>query len=163
MWRFPKFQIKMQYIEFLQSIAERAYKTAYDRGKKPNVGTCIMACDEELKEYWAAHDNGRRCQSSELRKADGIKDDAEFVEYYDSTIHNTTWDELADLCIVSATWCYSAYVATVQNGDEWNPNRDLNTILCCGPLSFVLSIVTDAETLRLAINNKLRYNELRKD
>ena len=153
----------MQYIEFLQSIAERAYKTAYDRGKRPNVLNCIAATYEELNEFWDAEDKGRRCRIDDLKKAERIKSNAEFVEYYDSTIHNTTWDELADLCIVSATWCYSAYVATVQNGDEWNPNRDLDTILCCGPLSFVLSIVTDAETLRLAINNKLRYNELRKD
>lgn len=153
----------MLYIEFLQEIAERAYRTAYDRGKKPNVTNCIVAAHNELKEYWDAEDKGRWCLNSELQTADSIMDDAEFAEYYKKHIHNTTWDELADLCIVSATWCYSSYLVTVQNEEEWDPCRDLDMILCCGPLSFVLSIVTDAETLRLAINNKLRYNELRKD
>lgn len=153
----------MLYIEFLQEIAERAYRTAYDRGKRPNVLNCIAATYEELNGFWDAEDKGRRCRIDDLKKAERIKGNAEFVQYYEDKIHNTTWDELADLCIVSATWCYASYLANIQKEEEWNPNRDLDTVLCCGPLSFVLSIVTDAETLRLAINNKLRYNELRKD
>lgn len=155
----------MEYIKFLQQIAERAYKAAYERGKNPNVATCIAALHSELREYWHAVDTGRECKRYLTHVADSITDDAEFVEYYESNIHNTTWDELADLCIVSATWCYSSYIATVQSGEQqWDPNRDLDVILCCGPLSFVLCLVGDDWlTFGKAVHNKLRYNELRKD
>ena len=153
----------MLYIEFLQEIAERAYRTAYDRGKQPNVPNCIIATHDELNEFWDAQDNGRKCRYDDLKKAEGIKDNAEFVQYYEDKIHNTTWDELADLCIVSATWCYASYLATIQNEEKWDPNRDLDCVLCCGALSFVLSIIQDADVLRMAINLKLRFNELRED
>lgn len=153
----------MLYIEFLQKIAERAYRTAYDRGKQPNVISCIVAAYDELNEFWDAEDNGRKCRADDLKKAEGIKENAEFVKYYENKIHNTTWDELADLCIVSATWCYASYLATIQKEEKWNPIRDLDCVLCCGVLSFVLSIVQDVDVLKMAINLKLRFNELRKD
>lgn len=147
----------------MESIGERAYACAQRRGKKPSVLTCINAASEELKEYWEAHDLGRECGKYHLEVIDEINDDSKFLEYYEANIHNTAIDELADICIVAATWCYSSYLVDVQRGDPWQPERDLDSVMACGLVAFALATIDDAELFALAVNNKLRYNDIRKD
>ena len=147
----------------MESIGERAYACAQRRGKKPNVLTCINAASEELKEYWEAADSDRKCGKYHLVVAGSIEDDTKFADYYAANIHNTTLDEIADICIVAATWCYSSYLVDVQRGDPWQPERDLDSVMACGLVAFALATIDDAELFALAVNNKLRYNDLRKD
>lgn len=147
----------------MESIGERAYACAQRRGKKPNVLTCINAASEELNEYWEAHDSGRRCGKYHLWVADNIEDDTKFLDYYAANIHNTILDEIADICIVAATWCYSSYLVNVRRGDPWQPERDFDSVMASGLVAFALATIDDAELFALAVNNKLRYNELRKD
>ena len=147
----------------MESIGERAYACAQRRGKKPSVLTCINAANEELKEYWEANDLGRECGKYHLEVIDEINDDSKFLEYYEANIHNTVIDEIADICIVAATWCYSSYLVDVRRGDPWQPERDLDSVMACGLIAFALATINDAELFALAVNNKLRYNDIRKD
>lgn len=153
----------MEYINFLLEIGERAYKAAYNRGKKTSVPACIEAAHRELGEYWEAHDLDKKCTKHDQRVAKCLAENTEFIKFYEENIHNTDLDELADLCIVAATWCYASYLVSVQREEQWDPKRDLDTVMCSGFVAFALCTIDDAEVFANAINNKMRYNELRKD
>lgn len=150
----------------INQIAQRAYDTATARGKDVSCMGCLQAVGNEQREYWAAMDAGRMTPDKE-REAAEIKDPKAFVDFYEVNLHNTKYDELADLLITSATWYYAAQQADGQN---FNPLRSADVILCTGAVAFVIDRITginqistirNAEKLRQVVNLKLRYNTLR--
>lgn len=89
-----------------------------------------------------------------------------FAEHYEANIHNTDYDELADLVITSATWFYSAS----QGSPNFNPERSIDVTLASGILAFVIDRINgvtplitmkNADQLRTVVYLKLRFNEIR--
>lgn len=149
----------------IASIAERAHATAVKRGKDVSAPGCLRAVGTELNEFWAALDGKNKIADPEatVKAAMAIQDDAEFTAYYDAHIHNTAPDEMADLIITDATWYWTA---CQEAGEGFDPLRSVDVMLACGPVQFVCSILNgpaEVDLLRVVINLKLRYNEVRKD
>ena len=150
----------------INQIAQRAYDTATARGKDASCMSCLQACGTEQREYWAAKDAGRTTPDKEQEAAE-IKDPAAFADFYEANIHNTEYDELADLLITAATWFYAAQQA---DGPDFDPLRSADVMLCTGAMAFAIDRLTginqittirNAEKLRQVVNLKLRYNTLR--
>lgn len=150
----------------INEIAQRAYDTATARGKDVSCCGCRQAVGTEQAEYWAAVDAGRTTPDKEPEAAQ-IKDPKAFADFYEANLHNTEYDELADLLITSATWYYAARQA---EGETFNPLRSADVILCTGAVAFVIDRITginqiatirNAEKLRQIVNLKLRFNTLR--
>lgn len=153
------------YTNLLLPIADRAYLCAKERGKDTSALTCLTASAAEISEYLRAAEAGRVTSSDHIRKAESIWNAQKFTAFYDKHLHNTTLDELADVCLVSATWLCCAKIADTLDGVAFDPAKNFDAILANGPLTFVaeqLDAVGTAE-LRAVINLKLRYNELRED
>lgn len=155
--------------KLLQEIATRAYDTAKGRGQDVSATGCMEAARVEQAEYWKAVDEGCHLDAQTIADAKAISNAAfaSFVEYYEANIHNTDYDELADLVIVAATWFCSASMA---DGESFDPTRSIDVLLASGILCFVIDRITgpatmatliNADKLRAVVNLKLRFNELR--
>lgn len=154
----------------LTEIAERAYETAKRRGQDVNAVGCVSAAAKEQTEYWKAIDEGHLLKDVHvIAEAQTMANSAfaAFKEYYEANIHNTDYDELADLVITAATWYHSA---TESAGPGFDPTRSIDVILASGILAFVIDRISgvttmatmvNADKLRAVINLKLRFNELR--
>lgn len=155
----------------IQSIAQCAHETAQKRGQDVSATGCMAAVGVEQKEYWQAIDEGHLLTDAarHIREAvDLLKDGPAFVEYYDAHLHNTEYDELADLVITAATWYYTAKDAT--DAEDFDATRSVDVMLASGVLCFVLDRISAAtqmataingDILRQVVNLKLRYNSLR--
>lgn len=153
----------------LTEIAERAYETAKRRGQDVSAAGCMAAAAKEQTEYWKATDEGRLLKDVHvIAEAQTMANSAfaAFKEYYEANLHNTDYDELADLVITAATWFYSAS----QGSPKFNPTRSIDVTLASGILAFVIDRINgvtplitmkNADKLRAVINLKLRFNELR--
>lgn len=146
-------------------IAQRAHASAVKRGKDVSATGCLTAAGNELREFWAAMDQGNKIADPEqtVKTASEIQDDAEFTAFYDAHIHNTAPDEMADMIITAATWYWSVGEA---EGETFQPLRSADVMLACGPVQLVCSLLNspaEVDLLRQVINLKLRYNETRKD
>lgn len=153
----------------LTEIAERAYETAKRRGQDVSAAGCMAAAAKEQTEYWKATDEGRLLKDVHvIAEAQTMTNSAfaAFKEYYEANLHNTDYDELADLVITAATWFYSAS----QGSPKFNPTRSIDVALASGILAFVIDRINgvtplitmkNADKLRAVINLKLRFNELR--
>ena len=129
----------------------------------------MAAASMEQAEYWDAIDKGRRLDTKDVNEAQTMANAAfaSFAKYYENNIHNTDYDELADLVITAATWFYCAQES---GGAAFLPTRSIDVTLASGILAFVidrisgvtaLATIQNAETLRAVVNLKLRFNELR--
>jgi sugar/nucleoside kinase (ribokinase family) len=148
--------------QLINSISARCYTAAVRRGKSVGFIGCAEAIGQELKEYWQAVDTYRQTQADEVNKAIYMADNDNFMQYYDMYIHNTDFDELADLMITAATWMETAK----QNNEDYNPERNIDAVLANGAIAFVIGRIqgaSDALLLRTVINLKMRYNDLRED
>ena len=156
-------------MKLITEIAERAYETAKRRGQDASALGCMAAAAAEQAEYWKAIDEGRLLKEPALHEAKAMANTAfaAFAEYYEANIHNTDYDELADMVIIAATWFYSAKVSA---GQDFDPARSIDVTLACGILDWVIDRIAGATTmpaailadkLRAVINLKLRFNELR--
>lgn len=153
----------------LQEIAGRAYETAKRRGQDVSAAGCMEAAGKEQEEYWKAVDEGKLLNSQQvISDAQTMANSAfnAFAEHYEANIHNTDYDELADLVITSATWFYSAS----QGSPNFNPTRSIDVTLASGILAFVIDRINgvtplitmkNADQLRTVVYLKLRFNEIR--
>lgn len=153
----------------LTEISVRAYETAKRRGQDVTAPGCMAAAGKEQAEYWKAIDEGRHLAPKTIDEAQTMANAAfaAFAEYYEANIHNTDYDELADLVITAATWYYCA---SKDGGPAFNPVRCIDVTLASGIVAFVidrisgvtgLATIRNAETLRAVVNLKLRFNEIR--
>lgn len=154
----------------LTEIAQRAHETAKRRGQDVSAAGCMAAAAKEQAEYWKAIDEGRLLKDVHvIAEAQTMANSAfaAFKEYYEANLHNTDYDELADLVITAATWYYSAMESAGPGAD---PSRSIDVILASGILAFVIDRISgvttmatmvNADKLRAVINLKLRFNEIR--
>ena len=152
----------------IRTIAQQAQQTAVKRGQNVSGPRCMSAAAQEQREYWRAVDEGERTDTSAVDEAAQLEDPEAFVEYYDAHLHNTDYDELADLLIVAATWYQTVKEAEGEN--YFKADRNSDVMFSMGIIAFVLNAITgatsaqtviNAETLRQVVNLKLRYNTLR--
>ena len=148
--------------ELIQNIADRCWASAQQRGKATSAAGCIAGLNTELSEYWNAAKDDRTAEYIDILHAAELED-TDFVDFYESRIHNTTTDELADIVLVAATWFASAKQAA---GAEFDPEKSADVMLLSGALSFAANQCEkrkDVEKLRDTVNLKMRFNELRQD
>lgn len=150
----------------IQQIAQRAHETAVQRGQDVSAPGCMAAAGVEQAEYWKAVDEGRKLSDKAITKIMDVAPE-DFVEAYEANIHNTDYDELADLLIIAATWYYST---SISGGEKFDPTRSIDVMLATGILAFVIDRLTattqmatilNADRLRNVVNLKLRFNETR--
>lgn len=154
---------KITMYSLISKISERCRLAAEKRGKDTSWISCIYSLREELAEYWSAKDDARETSLEAIRTTEQIQDDAEFIDAYEKTLHNTVADELADMLIVAATWNASA---DANNSKDFKPERDVEVMLASGVIFFICGQISgprDVEMLRCMVNLKMRFNELRKD
>lgn len=148
--------------KLIHSIAERSHATAVKRGQDVSTFGCIAALRTEQQEYWQAVDKGAEVADIRVLSAEANKlPDAEFTALYETKIHNTASDELADILITAATWLHTAETG---GGEDFDPDRSIDAMLLSGAVQFVCNRITgnaDVERVQLVTNLKLRFNELR--
>jgi len=110
-------------------IAQRAHASAVKRGKDVSATGCLTAAGNELREFWAAMDQGNKIADPEqtVKTASEIQDDAEFTAFYDAHIHNTAPDEMADMIITAATWYWS--VGEEEGVIEEDENKIIRNVM----------------------------------
>ena len=150
--------------EILLTIAERCHTAATRRGKDTTGVGCIRSLHIELGEYWKAADRSAETPEFDeiIEKTDKLSDE-DFTAYYETNLHNTAADELADILIVAATWLWEA---KAEAGGDFKPERSIDVMLLSGAVQFVCGRMADrhdTERLRKMVNLKMRFNELRKD
>lgn len=148
----------------ISNIAKRCHAAATKRGKDTSGLGCLQSLGVELSEYWKAVDNGKTIPDfvETVAKAIGLLD-KDFNALYDTKIHNTVLDELADILIVAATWLQST---RLSEGENFKPERSTDVMMLCGALQFICGQITkpgEMEKLRIVVNLKMRYNETRND
>ena len=158
----------------LQQIAETAYNSAQHRGKDVSCIGCLSALREEQQEYFAAFDAEKHSNYTmeDIKQFNKLTKKEEVISYYDAKLHNTTYDELADIMLVAATWLNAARLAAQEAGEEFKPDRNYDVMLLMGAVAFVIDRINDvtpvltirnADKLRHIINAKIAYNFARKD
>lgn len=148
--------------KLIQDIADRCWASAKQRGKAINASGCIAGLYTELSEYWNAVKDDRTTEYIDILHAAELED-TDFLDFYESRIHNTATDELADIVIVAATWFATARKAA---GNGFEPEKSADVLLLSGALSFAANQCEkrrDVEKLRDTVNLKMRFNELRQD
>lgn len=153
----------------LQRIAGRCHKAAAKRGKDTTGVGCIRSLRLELSEYWQAKEKAGRPPEhpgfSDMIHTLRDMPDKVFEASYRASMHNTPYDELADIVITAATWLWEAQ--TDAGGfRKFKPGKSIDVMLLSGALHFAYGQVTlpyGRYWLREVIRLKMRFNELRKD
>lgn len=149
----------------ITDISQRCYDTATKRGKDTSCVGCVKYLCDELSEYWHAVDAGRITPDlKEVYPHTYELSDEEFTVFYDSTVHNTTLDELADILITAASWTHAAKLCEDKNSE---PGRAVDYIMAKGAVRFVyeqiaaMSTAVDVSDMFAVIDLKMRYNKTR--
>lgn len=154
--------------KLIQDIAKRCYESAQHKGKDVSCAGCLQAFRRELAEYWEAADTKRTASREDVDAVNESLnvDENTFRACYESRLHNTAIDELADIVIVAATWLEAAAAEGDKDGNGFALLRSADVALISGTMDFVAEICVNdpaAASLSEIVNLKMRFNELRQD
>lgn len=156
--------------KYLESISERAYRSARERGKDVSFEGCIKALESEVTEFWDAVENGGEWDGDKIEAASLLLADddlSHFTRFYEENIHNTVMDELSDIIIIAGTIYGSE---KEQKGIDFDPHRSVRIMVADGIYGQATELfeiaplhqsLENASQLFNAVALKQRFNELR--